>query len=86
MVHPRIYAIERFCEYATLRSWLYTGLLRSVVGGHPLEEPGIGLVMASHLQIDQQASPNECSAMLESLLACTRRDTKRCETKALRRL
>jgi hypothetical protein len=84
MVHTWIYAIERLCEYATLRSWLHTSLLRSVVGGHPLEQPGIGFIVAGHLQIDQQASSNECSAMLQSLLACTRRDTKRRKTKSLR--
>jgi hypothetical protein len=83
-VHTRIYTIERLCEYAALRSWRHSSLLRSVVGGHPLEEPGIGFIVAGHLQIDQHASPNECSAMLESLLACTRRDTKRRKTKSLR--
>lgn len=82
-MHTRVDAIEHLCKYATLCGWPYTGLLCPVVGCHPLEEPWIRLIVACYFKVDKHASPHKRSAMLKSLLACTRRDTKRRETKAL---
>ena len=39
--------------------------------------------MASYFEINKHAAAHECGAMLESLLASTRRNPKRCETEAL---
>jgi hypothetical protein len=83
MVHARIDAIERLCEYAVAHKWLGASLLCPVVVGHPLEEPRVGVVMAGYFKVDEHAPPHECSAMLKSLLASTRRNPKRRETEAL---
>jgi hypothetical protein len=84
VVHAWVDAVEHFGEKTALRHWLHASLLCPVVGCHPLEEPRIGLVVASDFQVDEHAPPHERRAMLESFLACTRRDTKRRETEALR--
>lgn len=84
VVHAGVYAIEDLGKHATLRKRSCADLLCAVVVGHPLEEPRIGVVMACYLQIDEHAPTYECGAMLESLLASTRCDSKRCETEALR--
>jgi hypothetical protein len=39
--------------------------------------------MAGYFKVDEHAPPHECSAMLKSLLASTRRNPKRRETEAL---
>jgi hypothetical protein len=39
--------------------------------------------MAGYFEVDEHAAAYECGAMLESFLASTRRNPKRCETEAL---
>jgi hypothetical protein len=51
-----------------------------------LEEPRVGIVVASDLEVDEHAAAQECSAMLESLLSRTRRNSKCGETEALEHL
>ena len=48
VVHARINAIEHSGEDTVLDQWSGTGLLCPVVVGHPLEDPRIGVVMASY--------------------------------------
>jgi hypothetical protein len=83
MVHARIDAIEHLCKYTVAHQWLSARLLCPVVVGHPLEEPRVGVIMAGYFEVDEHAPPHESGAMLESLLASTRRNPKRCETEAL---
>lgn len=83
MVHARVDAIEDFGEHSVLSQRPGPGLLCAVIVGHPLQDPGIGIVMAGDFEVDEHAAFNECGAMLQSFLARPRRNPKRCEAEAL---
>lgn len=83
VVHAWIYTIEHSTNNTIVGQRSGSRLLCSVVVGHPLKEPRIRVIMASYFEVDQHPPTQKCGAMLESFLACTRRNSERCQSEAL---